>query len=324
MDWTSIEYGGRWKLLNYVARDMYNSVLVDSFCSPSIEDCQTLQIHVSSDIRKPIVNATLVVSASRWDGNASTMACEGGFFTAANKQVMCKSSSNVDSSSSSNTDTKKSGHGGKSISVSVTAQGGSFYNLTFDDMEAILGGAGCEWRSDCYLTMSLYSNSSSSSSSSSRDSPNSTTQGGDGSDSSSDSGVTNNGGSSGGSDGSWELLAEPRHQWLTLWREARLLDATLNLREVTRNATSAVLEVSTDVPVPNCMVHDGDVTAAGTFDVNGFLLLPESPVRVTYTWAPMLVRPSPNAAVEEAAAAEFTPEFYVVAANGFATSSTAL
>jgi beta-mannosidase len=71
--WTSLEYGGRPKLLHYAAMRYNSRVAVSSFCTPSIENCSAITAHVSSQRLGP-VTGTLQLQVVRWaDGKAGTI-----------------------------------------------------------------------------------------------------------------------------------------------------------------------------------------------------------------------------------------------------------
>ena len=60
--WDSLEFGGRWKLLHYAARDFYHPMALDAFCTPSITQCTGLTVHVGSEaLRSVAVNVSLQV-----------------------------------------------------------------------------------------------------------------------------------------------------------------------------------------------------------------------------------------------------------------------
>jgi len=46
--WSSLEYGGRWKLLHYYVKQFFAPVLVSVFEEP----LDALQVHITSDINK--------------------------------------------------------------------------------------------------------------------------------------------------------------------------------------------------------------------------------------------------------------------------------
>ena len=72
--WDSLEYGGRWKMLHYAARDFYNAIALDAFCSPSITNCSSLVVHVGSELLAP-VNATVRLEIVRFaDGGGGGVA----------------------------------------------------------------------------------------------------------------------------------------------------------------------------------------------------------------------------------------------------------
>jgi beta-mannosidase len=71
--WAGIEYDGRWKVLHYVARDIYQPVIVSPFWNYTTGD---LSIYVTSDLwdnARGSVNLTWVdLSGKRLPGNAGT------------------------------------------------------------------------------------------------------------------------------------------------------------------------------------------------------------------------------------------------------------
>jgi beta-mannosidase len=69
--WSSIEYGGRRKLLHYEAKRFYAPVAVSSFCSPSIGSCSSVSVVVASD-RLSAVTGWLCVSVVRWKDGVET------------------------------------------------------------------------------------------------------------------------------------------------------------------------------------------------------------------------------------------------------------
>lgn len=73
--WTSLEWGGRPKLLHYVAMQYNHKVVISSFCTPSIRACTGISVHVSSEQLSAVVG-TLSLTAIRWNdarvGLAST------------------------------------------------------------------------------------------------------------------------------------------------------------------------------------------------------------------------------------------------------------
>ena len=72
--WDSLEYGGRWKMLHYAARDFYHPLALDAFCAPSITNCSALVVHIGSELLAPI-NATLRLEAVRFsDGGGGSVA----------------------------------------------------------------------------------------------------------------------------------------------------------------------------------------------------------------------------------------------------------
>ena len=72
--WTSLEYGGRFKLLHYAAARFNSDVTISSYCLPSITNCSGMHVHVKSELLGA-VTGTLDVSAVRWaDGNVGAAA----------------------------------------------------------------------------------------------------------------------------------------------------------------------------------------------------------------------------------------------------------
>uniref|UniRef100_A0A1B6CRS8 Beta-mannosidase n=1 Tax=Clastoptera arizonana TaxID=38151 RepID=A0A1B6CRS8_9HEMI len=60
--WSSIEYGGKWKMLHYYARDFFNPVLV----SPVVNSDDQLQVSLVSDLKDEEL-VKLVIDVVRWD-----------------------------------------------------------------------------------------------------------------------------------------------------------------------------------------------------------------------------------------------------------------
>ncbi|XP_033097718.1 beta-mannosidase-like [Anneissia japonica] len=60
--WASTEYGGKWKMLHYFAKDFFEQVLASGF----VVDGQ-LSVYVISDLVTPLVNAMLIVKIWSWD-----------------------------------------------------------------------------------------------------------------------------------------------------------------------------------------------------------------------------------------------------------------
>jgi beta-galactosidase/beta-glucuronidase len=57
--WSSIEYGGRWKLLHHYAKHFFAPVLVSAYEQPN----DRLQVHVTSDVNK--VRMSLIQGLAR-------------------------------------------------------------------------------------------------------------------------------------------------------------------------------------------------------------------------------------------------------------------
>lgn len=72
--WDSLEYGGRWKMLHYSARDFYNPIALDAYCAPSITNCSALNVHIGNE-KTVGVNANVTVEVVRFsDGGGGTVA----------------------------------------------------------------------------------------------------------------------------------------------------------------------------------------------------------------------------------------------------------
>ncbi|XP_074621732.1 beta-mannosidase-like [Acropora palmata] len=59
--WSSLEYGGRWKMLHYFAKDFYAPVIASPFVNGT-----KFQIFVISDLTKPIVKGAVSLKAWAW------------------------------------------------------------------------------------------------------------------------------------------------------------------------------------------------------------------------------------------------------------------
>ncbi|XP_031570890.1 beta-mannosidase-like [Actinia tenebrosa] len=59
--WSSLEYGGKWKVLHYFAKDFFSPVI-----SSVYEQNQSLRFFVVSDLQKPIENGVLTISVQKW------------------------------------------------------------------------------------------------------------------------------------------------------------------------------------------------------------------------------------------------------------------
>ncbi|XP_063217719.1 beta-mannosidase-like [Bacillus rossius redtenbacheri] len=60
--WSSIEFGGRWKMLHYYARKFFAPVMVSALVTPA----GRLEVHVVSDLRHELPNATVTVRVHSW------------------------------------------------------------------------------------------------------------------------------------------------------------------------------------------------------------------------------------------------------------------
>lgn len=61
--WASIEYGGRWKMLQYAARNFYADILVSAVENP----VDSLSVHVTSDLLK-LVSGSVHFTLWNWNG----------------------------------------------------------------------------------------------------------------------------------------------------------------------------------------------------------------------------------------------------------------
>jgi beta-mannosidase len=214
--WTSLEYGGRQKLLHFEASRMFSTIAVSTYCTPSIEACTAMQLHVSSDSRESIEGATLRVSAVRWaDGVEGT-------------------STTVLSS------------------VTIPGLGGLSASLDASGFASVLRGAACASAADCFVIARL-------------------------------------------SNASGSLMAPEVTQWVSLWKDAKLVapaKITVTAAPVVAAAAadgggggseSVVVTVTSDAVSPTVMVHCGSSSDFGTFDNNGLLLLPHVSQTVVFT-----------------------------------------
>lgn len=91
--WDSLEFGGRWKLLHYSAREFYNPIALDAFCTPSITQCTGLQVHVGSELLGGPLPVNVSLDVVRFSDGAVTRGVaswgasispgKGAFFTMA-------------------------------------------------------------------------------------------------------------------------------------------------------------------------------------------------------------------------------------------------
>ncbi|KAJ8869705.1 hypothetical protein PR048_028700 [Dryococelus australis] len=61
--WSSIEFGGRWKMLHYYARKFFSPVMVSGLVTPA----GRLEVYVVSDLRHELPNVTVAVRVHRWE-----------------------------------------------------------------------------------------------------------------------------------------------------------------------------------------------------------------------------------------------------------------
>jgi len=66
--WSSIEYGGKWKMLHYFAEKMFSNVLL----SPKKVNQTHFEVHVVSNARTDMFNATISVAVQRFDSIQGT------------------------------------------------------------------------------------------------------------------------------------------------------------------------------------------------------------------------------------------------------------
>jgi beta-mannosidase len=72
--WDSLEYGGRWKMLHYSAREFYHPIALDAFCSPSITNCSAVTIHIGNE-QMVAINANVSLEVLRYrDGGGGAVA----------------------------------------------------------------------------------------------------------------------------------------------------------------------------------------------------------------------------------------------------------
>ena len=119
--WTSLEYGGRFKLLHYAATRFNAPVTVSSYCLPSITNCTGTLFHVKSELLDRFTG-TLEVSAVRW---------ADGFHGAA-----------------------------ATAEVALDSQAGASFNYTGAAFLSLLTAAGCDKKnpvSTCFLQARLLS-----------------------------------------------------------------------------------------------------------------------------------------------------------------------
>lgn len=60
--WSSLEYGGRWKLVHYYAKNFFSPLLVSSYKKDGLYD-----VHVTSDIVSPL-SGTFTFDLWQWNG----------------------------------------------------------------------------------------------------------------------------------------------------------------------------------------------------------------------------------------------------------------
>ena len=70
--WASIEYDGRWKVVHYVAKDIYSPVIISAFRNVTNED---MEIWVISDLWDGI-SATVNLTWVDWEGNSLNVSME--------------------------------------------------------------------------------------------------------------------------------------------------------------------------------------------------------------------------------------------------------
>ncbi|PRP79964.1 mannosidase, beta A, lysosomal [Planoprotostelium fungivorum] len=63
--WSSLEYGGRWKMLHYFVKNFFSPVLISSY-----QDKDNMVVHVTSDVNEPIEGAIARLTVWPWSGAA--------------------------------------------------------------------------------------------------------------------------------------------------------------------------------------------------------------------------------------------------------------
>jgi beta-mannosidase len=116
--WTSLEWGGRPKLLHYAAMRFNAKLTVSTYCTPSITACTAVAVHVSSELLSE-ASGTLSLTAIRWQ-DART-----GIPT--------------------------------TVQVALNPQSGFNFTVADDDFIAILKSAGCDVVADCFIEAKLTS-----------------------------------------------------------------------------------------------------------------------------------------------------------------------
>ena len=66
--WAGIEYDGRWKVLHYAAKDIYEPVIITPFFTPTTGE---LEVYVTSDLWSPI-DGIVTFESSPWSGTPVT------------------------------------------------------------------------------------------------------------------------------------------------------------------------------------------------------------------------------------------------------------
>ena len=169
-------------------------------------------------------------------------------------------------------------------SLSIPSQNGTTVQLNASRFTAAFRVAGCANTSECFLTSRLLGSGSSSGS----------------------------------------TVAPDNHQWLTLWRDARLSTASLQIQARAAGGKSdgtVEVTVSSNQVAPSVMVHCGKDTDFGWFNDNGLLVRPDAPVTITYTPRPGQATRGPASRPHTPCTApvtglEGTSGFYAVSVNG--------
>ena len=116
--WTSLEYGGRPKLLHYSAMKFNSQVAVSMVCLPSVGECSAVSVHVSSE-KLVAVTGSLSIKMERWaDGNSGAVAI---------------------------------------TPLSIKPQGGATVAADSAKFGTMLKAAGCATTAECFLSASLQS-----------------------------------------------------------------------------------------------------------------------------------------------------------------------
>ena len=166
--------------------------------------------------------------------------------------------------------------------VSVPAQHGATFTYNSTAFAKMLAHAGCASVADCFVAFDLLAPTA----------------------------VGPEAGGAAAGDASGTSIAPTGSPWLTLWKDAVVPAATLTLTAAPAVGGGNAVEVTvtSDAVAPQAMVHCGEPSDFGSFDVNGVTLLPRVPFKFVYT--PRAFAPAGKHTPCTAAAS-----FYVVGMN---------